>query len=71
MLLARGPAAAGNPDTAALFGELDEYTTGELHRPYKVVLRRLSADRHVTEIWGLDAGDTGVKKLEFTFSRHR
>ena len=69
MLLARGPAAAGDADVTAMFGELEEYTTGELHRPYKVVLRKLSADRHVTAIWGLDAGDAGTKKIEFTFTR--
>jgi len=67
MLMARG-ASGGSQPTAELFGELDENITGSVHRPYKVVMRWLSADRHVTEIWDV-GGDKPVEKLAFTFSR--
>lgn len=69
MLLSRGSAAPPNQALTVLFGELDEYTTGVLHRPYKVVLNRVSPNRHVVEIVGFDDSGKEVKKLQFTFSR--
>jgi hypothetical protein len=71
MLLSRGPSDDVGMTSAALFGELDEYTTGILHRPYKVILHRLTADRHVIEIWGLDSSTNGTRKLTFNFTRAR
>jgi hypothetical protein len=71
MLLSRGERKDANQPVTALFGELDEYTTGVLHRPYKVVLHQLTPNRHVTEVWGLDASAPGVKKIAFTFTRSR
>jgi len=69
MLLAHGRAAAAGEATTTLYGELDEYTTAVLRQPYKVRLREQSPERHVTEIWGLDAAGAEVKKVEFTFTR--
>jgi Protein of unknown function (DUF1579) len=71
MLLSRGPTSGPNQAVAALFGELDEYTAGVLHSPYKVVLKNINPDRHVTTILGFDSGGHEVKKVEFTFSRAR
>ena len=71
MLQARGPTPGPNQAVTALFGELDEYTTGVLHSPYKVLLRRVSPDRRITTIMGLDVNGNEVKKVEFTFSRSR
>jgi Protein of unknown function (DUF1579) len=69
MLLSRGPAGAPNQAVTALFGELDEYTTGTLHSPYKVLLRTINRNRHVTTISGFDGNGNDIKKIEFTFSR--
>lgn len=69
MLLSRG--AALQPSTTMLFGELDEYTSGVLHRPYKVLLQRVSPDRHVVTILGFDDSGNEVKKIEFRFSREK
>jgi hypothetical protein len=71
MLLSRGTASEPNQPMTALYGELDEYTSGVLHRPYKVVLKRVSADRHVSTVLGYDDSGKEVKKLELTFSRAR
>jgi len=70
MLLSRGPTSGPNQVTA-LFGELDEYTAGVLHRPYKVLLRRVSPDLHVSTVFGFDTQGNDVKKVEFTFKRAR
>jgi hypothetical protein len=71
MLLSRGPTSGPNQAVTALFGELDEYTAGVLHSPYKVVLKHVNRDRHVTTILGFDDAGNEVKKVEFTFSRTR
>lgn len=71
MLLSRGATSGPNQPVTALFGELDEYTAGVLHSPYKVVLKHVNRDRHVTTILGFDSSGNEVKKVEFTFSRAR
>jgi hypothetical protein len=62
MVLSRG-------SSSVLFGELDEYTRGSLHRPFKVVERWLSSTRHVTEVWDLGGGEAPIQKVTFTFTR--
>ncbi|HEY6458429.1 MAG TPA: DUF1579 family protein [Steroidobacteraceae bacterium] len=69
MLLSRGPTSGANQAVTALYGELDEYSAGVLHSPYKVVLKQVNRDRHVTTILGFDDSGNEVKKVEFTFSR--
>jgi Protein of unknown function (DUF1579) len=69
MLLSRGPTSGPNQPVTALFGELDEYTAGVSHSPYKVVLKQVSSDRHVTTVLGYNSAGNEVKKVEFTFSR--
>jgi hypothetical protein len=69
MLLSRGPTSGPNQAVTALYGELDEYTAGVLHSPYKVVLKNIDRDHHVTTILGFDSGGNEVRKVEFTFSR--
>jgi hypothetical protein len=71
MLLSRGPTSGPNQAVTALYGELDEYTAGVLHSPYKVLLKHASRDRHVTTLLGFDNSGNEVKKVEFTFSRAR
>src|SRR3984885_6463980 len=68
MLLSRGPTSGPNQAVTALYGELDEYTAGVLHSPYKVVLKHVNRDRHVTTVLGFDNSGKEVKKVEFTFS---
>ncbi len=69
MLLTRGPSSGPAQPITTLFGELDEYTSGVLHSPYKVVLKTISRDRHVTTVLGFDGSGNEVKKVEFIFSR--
>ncbi len=69
MVTARGSQSGSTQATSVLFGELDEYLSGSLHRPYKIVSRWLNAHRHVTEVWDLGAGETPIEKVVFTFSR--
>ncbi len=71
MLLSRGPTFGPDQPVTALYGELDEYSAGVLHSPYKVVLKHVSPDRHVTTVVGFDSSGNEVKKVEFTFSRAR
>lgn len=71
MNMARGLVVDPAHKVTAVYGTLDEYTTGELHKPYKVVVRRETADRHVMEVWDLGIGDAGAKVLEYTFTRRR
>jgi hypothetical protein len=71
MNMARGLVVDPTNQVTAVYGTLDEYTTGELHKPYKVVIRRASDTRHVMEIWDLGIGDAGAKVLEYTFTRRR
>lgn len=69
MNMARGLVVDPEGDVTAMYGTLDEYTTGEVHKPYKVVTRIIDDDSHVTEIWDLGIGTDGAKVLEFTYSR--
>jgi hypothetical protein len=69
MLMSRGSPPHGIHGASVLFGELDEYFSGSLHRPYKVVSQWISSNRHITEVWDLGAGEQPVKKIAFTFTR--
>ncbi len=71
MSMARGVVVDPTGRTTVVYGTLDEYTTGELHKPYKAVMRHVSASRHVMEIWDLGIGADGAKVLEFTFTRRK
>jgi hypothetical protein len=71
MLLSRGPTSGPDQPVTALYGELDEYSAGVLHNPYKVVLKHVNHDRHVTTVVGFDGSGNEVKKVEFSFSRAR
>lgn len=69
MNMVRGLVVDPAHKVTALYGTLDEYTTGELHKPFKVVMRRESDAKHIMEIWDLGIGDAGAKVLEYTFTR--
>lgn len=71
MIMSRGLVVDPTNKVTATYGTLDEYTTGELHKPFKVVVRHVTDARHVMEIWDLGIGDAGAKVLEFTFNRRR
>jgi len=71
MLLSRGAALQPDRPVTMLFGELDEYTSGVLHRPYKVLLKRVSPNQHVVTILGFDDSGQEVPKVEFRFSREK
>jgi hypothetical protein len=71
MNMARGLVVDPAGKTTAVYGTLDEYTTGELHKPYKVVMRNEGPARHVMEVWDLGIGVAGAKVLEFTFTRRK
>ena len=71
MIMTRGLVVDPTNKVRALYGKLDEYTTGELHKPLKVVLRDISDTRHVMEIWDLGIGEAGAKVLEYTFTRRK
>jgi hypothetical protein len=67
--VARGVVVDPKGQVTALYGTLDEYTTDELDKPFKVVTRRLDSDRFVVEIWDLGIGTDGAKVLEFRYTR--
>lgn len=69
MNLARGPVVDPEGRVAALYGTLDEYTMGELHKPFKVVSRRTGPDSHVLEIWDLGMGEAGAQVLVYRYAR--
>lgn len=69
MNMARGLVVDPEGQVTAVYGTLDEYTTGEVHKPYKVVTRIIDDNSHVMEIWDLGVGADGAKVLEFTYSR--
>lgn len=71
MTMTRGLVVDPTNRVTATYGTLDEYTTGELHKPLKVVMRRASETRHVMEVWDLGIGEAGAKVLEFTFTRRK
>ena len=69
--VARGVVVDPQGQVTAVYGTLDEYTTDELQKPFKVVMRRLGADRYDVEIWDLGIGADGAKVLEFRYTRKR
>jgi len=69
MEMARGSFDRSRHPTHVLFGELDEYFTGSLQRPYKVVMKWLDPSHHVTEVWDLGTGEKPLEKVAFTFTR--
>lgn len=69
MIMTRGLVVDPTHKVRTLYGRLDEYTAGELHKPLKVVLRDVGETRHVMEIWDLGIGEAGAKVLEYTFTR--
>ena len=69
MTMARGLVVDPTNKVTAVYGTLDEYTTGELHKPFKTVMRTISDTRHVMEVWDLGIGDAGAKVVEFIFTK--
>jgi hypothetical protein len=69
MNMVRGVVVDPGGATTALYGTLDEYTTGELAKPYKVVTRVADDDHHTMEIWDLGIGPDGAMVLEFRYTR--
>ncbi len=67
----RGVVVDPNDRLTALYGTLDEYTTGELAKPYKVVTRVVDRNRHTVEVWDLGIGPDGAKVLQFDYTRRR
>ena len=53
------------------YGTLDEYMTGEHDKAFKVVTRIKSDDEHVIEVWDLGVGETGMKVLQYTYTRQK
>lgn len=71
MLTARGVVVDPEGKSTAVFGTLDEYTTGELKKPFKAVTHIQDKDHHVIEVWDLGIGHEGAKVIEFRFSREK
>jgi hypothetical protein len=71
MNLARGVVVDPSGKSTAVYGTLDEYTTGELAKPYKVVTRIEDQDHHVVEIWDLGIGAEGAQVLDFRYTRRK
>lgn len=69
--VARGLVVDPSNKTTAVYGTLDEYTTGELRKPFKVVTKVQDANRHVVEVWDLGIGEAGAKVLEFRYKRKK
>lgn len=67
--VARGPVVDPDGQVIVTYGTLDEYLTGELHKPYKIVTRIIDRDHHVVETWDLGIGPEGAKVLEYRYSR--
>lgn len=71
LLVGRAPVVDPTGEIVAFYGTLDEYTTDELNKPFRSVIRRIDADRHVLEVWDLAIGAEGAKVLQFSYSRRR
>jgi hypothetical protein len=71
MIVIRGVVVDPKGDVTALYGTLDEYTTGELGKPLKAVTRKLDADRFVVEVWDLGIGPAGAQVLEYRYTRRK
>lgn len=71
MNVARGVVVDPEHKVTAVYGTLDEYTTGELAKPFKVITRIIDKDRHVVEVWDLGIGEAGAKVLEFRYRRDK
>jgi hypothetical protein len=70
MLLSRGTSSEPGQPATALYGDLDEYTSGVLRRPYKVLMQNLGPNRHATVIYGFDDAGKEIRKVTFTFHRN-
>ena len=53
------------------YGKLDEYTTGELNKPIKSVMKIVDKDHHTLEVYDLGIGEHGAVVLEFNYSRKK
>jgi hypothetical protein len=71
MNLVRGLVGDPTGKTASMYGFLDEYTTGELHKPFRVTSRKVDKDHHVLEIWDLGIGEAGAMVLEYRYARRK
>ena len=65
----RGLATDPTGKITTLFGTINEYMTGELNKPVKVVIRVENENRHVLEIWDMAIGETGASVLEYVYTR--
>jgi hypothetical protein len=71
LLVARGLVVDPENKVTAMYGTLDEYTTGELGKPFKAVTRMVDANRYTLEVWDLGIGADGAKVFEYRYTRKK
>ena len=64
----RGVISDPNGKTVVMYGTIDEYLTGELNKPVKVVIEP-SGSGYAMEIWDLGIGVEGAMVVKYTFKR--
>lgn len=67
--VSRGPVVDPEGRVIVTYGRQDDYTTGVLHKPYKIVTRIIDEDYHVVETWDMGMGAEGARVLEYRYTR--
>ena len=71
LLISRGVVVDPEDNVTSVYGTLDEYTTGELNKPYRAVTRIIDKDHHVMEVWDMGIGVEGAKVFEWSYTRKK
>ena len=64
-----GPTVDATGKVQVMYGEHDEYLTGEYDKPIKYVTRWIDKDTWVFEVWDLGVGENGKAVVTETFKR--
>jgi hypothetical protein len=67
--VSRGPVVDPEGGVIVTYGTQNDYTTGVLHKPYRIVTRIIDKDRHVVETWDMGIGPDGAAILEYRYTR--
>jgi len=71
LYVAEGPVSDPTGMTMSLYGELDEFLTGECDKPFRWTIRKDGEDKFTFEIWDLGIGADGRKVMEIGYTRRK
>jgi len=67
--VSRGNKVTQDGKTFGFQGMMNEWTNGQIYKPFRTVMRKLGEDKFELEIWDPEIGPNGMEVMRFTYTR--